>query len=394
MNVQESKRPMEHDRGFTDIQLLDQRDPSRLQYRAFVEREIAPSADQFDREERVPLELVRKLAREGYLGACLPREWGGQGMPLVPYGVMHEEIGRGCSSVRSLLTVHDMVALAILKWGGRGQKERWIPRLANGQCLAAFALSEPETGSDAKSVKTEAYASGAHYILNGRKQWISFGQLADIFLVIAHCEGEPAAFLVERDNPSLMVEPISGMLGLRASMLATLSFVNCEISQDNLVGRVGFGFSHVASTALDHGRYSVACGCVGLAQACLEASVRYARERVQFGSRLEEYQLVQRMIANMITKTKAARLLCWHAGRLRQDRDPAAVIETSIAKYFASTSLASIAPDAVQIHGANGCSSAYSVQRYLRDAKIMEIIEGSTQMQQINIARYAAPDFG
>jgi glutaryl-CoA dehydrogenase (non-decarboxylating) len=377
-----------------DLELLDPQHARRLETRSFVEREISPYAEQFDQQERIPVELIRKMARRGYLGASLPREWGGRGTDLMSYGVVHEEIGRGCSSVRSLLTVQDMVALAVFKWGSKEQKERWVPRFAGGESIAAFALSEPGVGSDAKAVTTAARASRASYILTGHKRWISFGQLADVFLVIAHCEGSPAAFLVERQTPHLALEPITGMLGLRGSMLAAVSFDRCEVPRENLVGRVGFGFSHVASTSLDHGRYSVAWGCVGVAQACLQASIRYAREREQFGDRLENYQLVQRMIADMATNIKAARLLCLRAGQLRQERDPAAVLETSIAKYFASTSLMGIATDAVQIHGANGCSNAYPVQRYMRDAKIMEIIEGSTQIQQINIARHAAYDVG
>jgi glutaryl-CoA dehydrogenase (non-decarboxylating) len=178
-------------------------------------------------------------------------------------------------------------------------------------------------------------------------------------------------------------------LGVRASMLAELHMEDCRVPKENLLGRVGFGFSHVASSALDYGRYSVAWGCVGIAQACLEACLRYTDERQQFGAYLKDHQLIQQMITDMITNVKAARLLCYQAGFLKEAGDPRAVMETSIAKYFASKAAVQASSAAVQIHGANGCSSAYPVQRYLRDAKIMEIIEGSTQIQQITIARYA-----
>jgi glutaryl-CoA dehydrogenase (non-decarboxylating) len=179
------------------------------------------------------------------------------------------------------------------------------------------------------------------------------------------------------------------VLGLRASMLAELRLEGCRVPRENVVGRAGFGFSHVASTALDHGRYSVAWGCVGIAQACLDACLRYTSERRQFGSYLKDHQLIQQMLTDIITNVRAARLLCLNAGCLRDAGDPRAVVETTIAKYFASTSAARAAHDAVQIHGANGCGSEYPVERYFRDSKIMEIIEGSTQMQQVTIAKCA-----
>jgi hypothetical protein len=226
-------------------------------------------------------------------------------------------------------------------------------------------------------------------VLTGQKKWISFGQNADLFLTFAHCDGRITAFLVERETPGFSTEPISGLLGARASMLAELHLDQCRVPQENIVGQVGFGLTHVASYGLSHGRYSTAWGCVGLAQGCLEACLRYTKKREQFGVRLREHQLIQEMIADMFTNVTAARLLCYRVGRLREKRDRRAIMETSVAKYFASTVAAKIASNAVQIHGANGCGSEYPVQRYLRDAKIMEIVEGSTQVQQLIIATYA-----
>lgn len=236
----------------------------------------------------------------------LPEEAGGAGMDLVSFGLLNEELGRGCSSVRSLLTVHSMVCRALFRWGSREQKERWLRPLASGQTVAAFALTEPEAGSDAQAVQTSAAADGDAYLLSGRKKWVSFGQVADLFLVFARCGEGPAAFLVERGAPGLRVEPISGMLGVRASMLAELHLSGCRVPRQNLLGGVGFGLSHVASAALDYGRYSVAWGCVGIAQACLEACLRYTGERRQFGAYLKDHQLIQRMIARMVTGVKAA----------------------------------------------------------------------------------------
>lgn len=375
------------------IELTAQQKDDRAKFRAFVDREIVPYANYYDNEECTPPELIKKFARQGYLGAILPKEFGGESMDLITYGLLNEEVGRGCSSLRSLLTVHSMVAYALSKWGSKSQKKNWLPKLASGEVKAAFALSEPKVGSDAKNIETTAELSGDSYLLNGQKKWITYGQIADVFLVFAQCSGKASAFLVEKDSPGLSIQPISGMLGTKASMLAELHFHDCRIPQENLVGKLGFGFAYIASSALDYGRYSVAWGSVGIAQACLEACLQYTNERKQFGVYLREHQLIRQKISDMIVNVKAARLLCYQAGYLKAIGDPTSITETSIAKYFASTAVTKIANDAVQIHGANGCTSEYSVARYLRDAKIMEIIEGSTQIQQITIADYGYQNY-
>jgi alkylation response protein AidB-like acyl-CoA dehydrogenase len=341
----------------------------------------------------MPNEVIKKLAEIGYLGAIVPKEQGGQGMDAITFGLLCEEVGRASASLLSLLTVHGMVCQAIMKWGSASQKTNWLPKLATGETIGAFGLTEPNVGSDAKSVETAAVLSNNSYVLNGEKKWISFGQVANLFLIFAQCDGKPTAFLVERERTGFSTEPLKGLLGFRSAMIAKVFMNECRIPAENLVGRVGFGFSHVASTALDHGRYCVAWGCLGLGQACLNACLSYTSERKQFGSFLKGHQLIQQMIAEMITNLKAARLLCYHAGYLKDKGDPSLIMETSIAKYFASRMVNKIADDAVQIHGANGCSSDYPVQRYLRDAKIMEIIEGSTQMQQIIIAKSGYHNF-
>ncbi|MBN3889973.1 MAG: acyl-CoA dehydrogenase family protein [Nostoc sp. JL31] len=375
------------------LELSTQQENAQAKFRAFVNEEICPSAGEWDRKEFTPPELIKKIAEHGFLGAILPQEYGGKGMDMITYGILNEELGRGCSSVRSLLTVHNMVAYALCKWGNKSQKEYWLPKFASGEIIAAFALSEPNVGSDAKSVETTATLVGDAYILNGQKKWITYGQIADVFLVFGKCEGKPTAFLVEKNSPGLSVKAMSGILGVRASMSAELLFNNCHVSLENLVGKLGFGFSYIASSALDYGRYSVASGCVGIAQACLEACIKYTNERKQFGVYLKEHQLIRQMITQMITKVKAARLLCYQAGYLKDINDPNSIMETAIAKYFASTVATKIANDAVQIHGGNGCSSEYPVERYLRDSKIMEIIEGSTQIQEITIAESGYQDY-
>jgi alkylation response protein AidB-like acyl-CoA dehydrogenase len=285
-----------------------------------------------------------------------------------------------------------MGALTIWRWGTEAQKAEWLEKLGQGQAIAAFALTEPEAGSDAREIRTEAVASGDDFLLSGHKKWITFAQIADLFLVFARSQRGPCAFLLERNTPGLVISPVHGMLGTRASMMAELHLEQCRVPKRNLVGAPGFGLSHIASSALDCGRYSVAWGCVGIAQACLETCLQYTGRRKQFGALLRDHQLIQRMMARMVVGVKAARLLCYNAGQLKDAGDPTSMIETSIAKYFACTTAAEIARDAVQIHGAIGCSSEYPAERFYRDAKIMEIIEGSNEIQEITIAQSACQE--
>ena len=366
------------------LELTPEQRALRAEVRAFVEREISPHAAQWDRDEAIPRQIVDKLVERGWLGSMVPAEHGGKGLDQISYGVLTEEIGRGCSSTRSLLTVHDMACQGILRWGSRVQKEKYLGRLAKGEILGAFALSEPNAGSDAQGIETTATAVEGGFVLDGTKKWITFGQIADLFLLFAQLDGQPTAFLVERE--ALSVKPIRGMLGTRASMLAELKLE--EVRTEHMVGRPGFGISHVVGAALEQGRYSVACGSVGIAQACLDASLAYARERQQFGKPIFDHQLVRALLSDMITTVRAARLLCMRAGYLRDIGDPGAFAETMVAKHFAAATAMRAATDAVQIHGGNGCHEDFPVSRWFRDAKVMEIIEGSTQIQQSTIARF------
>ena len=358
-------------------------------FRAFSRQEIAPRAGQFDRDQRLPPELLAQLGARGYLGGLVSQAVGGTGLDLVTFGLLNEELGWACSSVRSLLTVHGMVCQALARWGTPDQQRRWLPRLAIGEKLGAFALTEPNVGSDAKAIETTAEPVGTGFALTGKKRWITFGQIADVYLLFASVRGKPAAFLVERDAPGLIVRPIKDVLGTRGSMLAELELTSCRVAQDALVGAPGFGISAIAASALDIGRYSVAWGCVGLAQACLDACLEYSSARTQFGSPLKDHQLIKQMLTGMVVQTRAARLLCLAAGLSKDAGDPGTVMDTFVAKYFASTAAMRIAADAVQLHGANGCDAGHPVERMFRDAKVMEIIEGSTQIQQVAIADFA-----
>jgi glutaryl-CoA dehydrogenase (non-decarboxylating) len=372
------------------MKLTDKHAEQQAFFAAFIDEHITPHADRFDHEERIPREVIERLARESFLGAFIPAEVGGSGFDTLTQGLLCEEVGRAHSSLLSLLVVHGMVGHVLARWGTLMHKERYLARLATGAVLGAFALTEPEVGSDAANVQTRAEANGEGFLLNGIKTWISFAQLADLLMVVARLPEGPAVFLVEVNTPGVTVEPINGVLGFRAAMLGRIILDNVRVPADVLVGRPGFGFSHVAGTALDLGRYAIAWGCVGLAQACVDAALHHANSRKQFGKRLMSHQLIQGLLADMVTQTQAARALCYSAGLTRAEKDPAAIVEVSTAKYFAARTAMRVAQDAVQIHGAQGCAADSPVQRYYRDAKIMEIIEGSNQVQQMIIARYAS----
>ncbi|WP_339245114.1 acyl-CoA dehydrogenase family protein [Paenibacillus sp. FSL R10-2796] len=358
-------------------------------FRRFTEEEVMPLAAQIDRDEHLPVELIRKLGEAGYLGAFLPKRYGGQEMNMVDVGRLNEELGRCCSSTRGVLTVQGMVEIAIDRWGVEKQREEWLPKLAKGSVIGAFGLSEPGAGTDAKSIQTTAVIQDGKYVLNGHKKWITMGQLADLFVIFANCNEKVTAFLMPKCTPGLTVQPIRGMMGVRGSMLAELHLDNCRIPLENLLGSEGAGLTHVAMSCLDYGRYTVACGCVGLAQACLEGSLLYARKRKQFGNSLRNHQLIQKMITEMVVGIQAARVLCESAGRLKDEGDPDSIMETWNAKYFASKMVAKAAADAVQIQGAIGCSAESPAERHYRDSKIYEIIEGTSQIHESMIATHA-----
>jgi alkylation response protein AidB-like acyl-CoA dehydrogenase len=344
------------------IELTARQQQRKERFRGLVADHIAPIASDIDKNEHFPISTIRFLARSGLLGSLIPSKHGGRNFDMVSYGLLHEEIGKACSSTRSLLTVHDMVTEAIYRLGNRNLRETWLPRLASGEKIGAFALTESEAGSDTGSLRTLAAQVDGGFVLNGSKKWISFAQLANVFLVIARIgkDGPNAAILVPADSPGLSIVPITGMLGLLA-----------------------------IATALQLGRYSVAWGCVGIGEACVAASYRYSNQREQFGKPIADHQLIRRMLTNMLAELRAARLLCYEAGYLTQQRRPAAVNATLVAKYFASRMANRAARDAVQIQGARGTHSEQPVERYFRDARIMEIIEGSTELQQLIIPKHA-----
>lgn len=353
----------------------------------FVDTSILPHANAWDADGRISDQVVADMARLGYLGANVPIAFGGQELDSLGIYRLASELGRGCSSVRSLLTVHGMVCQSIARWGSKTLKQKWLPLLATGDAIGAFALSEPGAGSDVSAITTTAAARDGKFVLNGLKRWITFGQRADVSLMFAREEKGVTAFLVPMDAPGVQVRPMDGMFGTRASDVAEIELTDAVVDADCIVGRSGFGLAAVASSALELGRFTVASGCVGILNAALAEALDHARSRMSFNKRLIEHQLVAAQLARMSTDADAAAGLCERAAQLRDEKHRDAVRATWTAKYFASTAAFRAASDLVQIMGARGCENGATAQRLLRDAKVMEIIEGSTQLQEITIAQ-------
>ncbi len=347
---------------------------------------LAPSADSTDREESFPPSVITELAKAGYIGSTLPD---GQRLSMADYGELSEEIGRHCGSARNFVAVADMVAGSIARWGTKDQRDTWLARIINGEIVAAFALTEPNVGSDAAAIETTAEVRAGQLTLNGAKQWISFAEVADLFLVFANLDGNPVAVLIERDRPGLTIEPIRDLLGLRGSNLAAVTLTDCVVPDHHIVGRPGFGITMVASTALDLGRYSTAWGSAGIARAALEAATQRAATRHQQGTAIKDHQLVRGLLTDILADAETARLVCQEAGRARDAKEPDALNATLLAKLVASRNAFRAASNAVQVHGAAGIAGAGGVARHLRDAKVMEIIEGTTQIQQHLLADHA-----
>jgi butyryl-CoA dehydrogenase len=376
-----------------NLDLSDEQLLIRETARDFADREIIPRARENDRDERFDLELVGKLAEMGYLGAPVAEEYGGRGLDYVSYGLVVEEIGRGDSSARTVVSVQtSLVAGSIEQWGTEEQKRELLPKLCSGEWLGCFGLTEPGTGSDAASVATRATKRDGGWAISGSKMFISLGCNARIALIFAQTDPEKkhrgmGCFLVPTDSDGFSSQAIHGKLGLRASDTAELALDEVEVPGDALVGDVGDGFK-IAMSALDRGRYSVAAGCVGIAQGCVNESVKYAKERRQFDRPVASFQLVQELIADMVVETDAARLLVWRAGHLKDSGRPS-TLETSIAKYYATEAAVRCANAAIQVHGGYGYIDEYPVERYMRDARVTTLYEGTSQIQKLIIGRHA-----
>jgi len=376
-----------------DFELTDEQRLIRETAREFTDKEIVPVARENDRNERFDTELVKKIADMGFLGAIVSEEYGGRGLDYLSYGLIVEEIGRGDSSARTVVSVQtSLVAKTVENWGTEEQKHDWLPKLCSGEALGCFALTEPDTGSDAANQKTRATKVDGGWKISGQKMFISMGNYAQLALVFAQTDPEQghrglACFLVPTDASGFSASEIHGKLGLRASDTAELALDGVEVPDSSLLGSIGDGFK-VAMSALDSGRFSVASGCVGISQGCVNASVEYAKSREQFGRPIASFQLVQEMIADMVVDTEAARGLVWRAGWLKDNGKPSTT-ETSVAKLFATEAAVRNANLAIQVHGGSGYVDDYPVERYLRDARVTTLYEGTSQIQKLIIGRAA-----
>ncbi|WP_206784805.1 acyl-CoA dehydrogenase family protein [Amycolatopsis sp. MtRt-6] len=341
---------------------------------------VRPEAAEWDARGGLPPDVVKAVAHEGFLDT---------GRSPAELGRLCADFGGVCSSLRALITVQDMVAAAVRRWGTAAQRERWLPALARGDVLAGFAATEPGAGSDLSAVTTSAEREGGQVRLRGRKLWVTFGQVADVFLVLATAAGRPVTVLVEADRPGTAVEPVRGQLGMRAAQLAHVRFDGVLVPAENLLAPPGFGLSHVVATALDHGRFTVAWGCAGMAEACLRTAAEHAADRMQGGVRLAGHQTVRALLGRSLADTSAARELCARAAALRAAGDPEAVAATVLAKYVAARAAAAVADRAGQVLGAAGCAEDSLVGRFFRDAKVMRIIEGADEVAEQRLGEYA-----
>ncbi len=357
------------------------------EFKKFVKEEIKPFASAWDVQEEIPREFIKSMSKKGYLGSFIPKEFRGQGWDIVTFGLLNEAVGRGTAALTDLLTIQAMVSITLLRWGTQQQKSEWLESLATGEVLAAFALTEPGMGSDTQAIQTKFTNDGDNYRLNGNKRWISYGQTADLFLIFGKIEDKSLACLLPKDSPGLEIKPIRNMMGFRAAKMAQLNLNNIEIPAGNIVGKPGFALSMIAPIGLQYGRISTSCSALGLLRACYEESITYASQRKVSGRPIGDQGMVRTIIARMGTELQAASLLCYSACKAEDDHLPEAFEKVLMAKYFASKAAVKAASDAVQLRGASGCNESSPVARYYRDSKIMEIIEGTTQIHERILAK-------
>jgi alkylation response protein AidB-like acyl-CoA dehydrogenase len=373
-----------------DFELSDEQRLIRRTARSFCDAEITPHAAEWDRAEAIDRSIVGKLASLGFLAAALPEEHGGLGLDMVSYTLLVEELGRADSNVRGIVSVSNgLYGKSVARWGSVEQRARLLPPLATGEELGCYALTEPGAGSDPGSLETRAERDGDGYVLRGQKVFITLGSWASSALVFARTgEAGPrgiTCFVVPTSAEGFEARPIKGKLGLRAQDTAELHLDGVRVGADAVLGEVGGGFK-VAMSALDHGRVSLGAGCVGIAQGCLDAAVAYTTERRQFGRSVASFQLVQELLADIAVETEAARLLVWRAAATA-DRGERYTVEASYAKYFASEVAVRAANAALQAHGGYGYVDEYPVGKYLRDARVTTLYEGTSQIQKLLIGR-------
>ncbi len=373
------------------ISLSEVQEMVRSTAREFTNNEIKPVASINDREHRYPKDLIEKMGELGFMGTNVSEQYGGSSLDYLSYILALEEICKGCASTGTIMSVNNSLVCSPIKtFGSEDQKRLFLNDLASGGKLGCFMLSEPDSGSDAASMKTTAVLNGDHYLLNGTKSWITNGAEADIAIVFATTDKSlkhkgVSAFIVDMKTPGLKIGKLEDKLGIRATSTAQIFFEDCKISAKNLLGNEGEGFK-IALHTLDGGRIGIAAQAVGIAQAALEESVRYAKERRAFGKTISDFQGLQFMIADMATRVEASRLLVWQAAVMK-DRYMKFGKQSAMAKLYAAETAMWVTTKAIQIHGGYGYTTDYPVERYFRDAKITEIYEGTSEIQRIVIAR-------
>jgi alkylation response protein AidB-like acyl-CoA dehydrogenase len=373
-----------------DFTLTPEQEMVRKTARDFADREIAPFARDWDRAEEMDQGIIKKLAEVGFLGAPLPEEYGGGGLDNISYCLIIEEIGRADSSVRGIISVNTgLVGKNVYKWGTEEQKREWLPKITSGESLGCFCLTEPNTGSDAANLETKATRDGDGWRITGTKMFITNGTWAGVALVFARTGGPGTkgltAFLVPTDSEGFAAKEIKGKLGLRSGDTAEVTLNDVLVPDTNRLGDEGAGFK-VAMSSLDAGRMSLAAGCVGIAQACLDAAVQYSKDRRQFDRPIARFQLVQELIADMAVEIDAARLLTHRVATLADQGQPHR-LESSYAKYYASEVAVRAANASLQVHGGYGYVDEYPVGKYLRDARVTTLYEGTSQVQKLIIGR-------
>jgi alkylation response protein AidB-like acyl-CoA dehydrogenase len=373
----------------TQFELTDEQRQVGALAREIAQREIAPFVAQWDRDRVFPRDLYAKLTDAGIMGILVPEEYGGAGADYLSYALAIEELARVDAGTAVTVSVHSMICSAILRLGTPQQKERWLKALATGNVIAGFALTESDAGSDAAAIRATARRSGAGYVLNGRKQWCTSGSYAGVIMGMFRTGGSGArgvsAFLIEPDRPGITVERVTEKLGIHTSNTCDVAFDDVALDEDALLGEEGAGFG-TAMSALTAGRIGIAAQAIGILAACLDESVQFAKERVAFGKPIGAFEGVSFKIAQMAMDLDAARLLAYRAAALADAAQPFA-LAASKAKLFASSAARRHAAEALQIHGGYGYTTEFAVERHYRDAKITEIYEGTSEIQQLIIAR-------
>jgi butyryl-CoA dehydrogenase len=375
--------------GF-DLALTEEQELAQRTARDFARERVLPRAHDIDEQGKVPRELITEMASLGFLGIYVPESYGGAGLDALSYALVSEEINRACASTGVVMSSHvSLVVDPLLHYGSDAQKDRFLRPLATGAKLGCFALSEPASGSDAAAMRTSARRDGDGWVLNGTKNFITNGASADIAVVFAQTNANArhrgiAAFVVEKGTPGFSVGKLEHKLGIRGSDTAQLNFQDCRVPAANLLGDAGQGFK-IALSTLDGGRISIAAQAVGIARACLEDSLAYAKEREAFGKKIVEFQAIQWKLADMATEIDAARLLVWRAATLK-DRGEDHILAAAQAKLFASDVAVRAARECVQIFGGYGYLTDFPAERHYRDAKITEIYEGTSEIMNLVIA--------